>query len=201
MLKDQMPKVKDHYDLYRNTRPQADMINRMAAALDETPYRLIADLQGAHPKTDFDTVMKRIKALADEGNKPAAEFMKNIDSTKDLNNAALKKVADLFSGEGGAPFDAGMWSAQLMHILAEGGEKWAVDWFGIKPAAWAARFAGIIKQAQGHLLLGNNPLYLANNAINNVVTMAWDGLLGGMGKKARMDYLRRYGIPTTLRKG
>jgi len=201
MLKDQMPKVRDHYDLYRNTRPQADLINRMAAALDETPYRLIADLQGKNPKTDFDTVMKRIKALADEGSKPAAEFMKNIDSMKDLNNAALKKVADLFSGESGAPFDTGMWGAQLMHILAEGGEKWAVDWFGIKPAAWAARFAGIIKQAQGHLLLGNNPLYLANNAINNIVTMAWDGLLGGMGKKARMDYLRRYGIPTTLRKG
>ena len=199
MLKDQMPKVKDHYDLYRNTRPQANLLTRMSEALGEDVYRTIADLHSG--KADYDGIMKRIAALANEGNKAAADFMKNMEGVKDLNNAALKKAADLFSGESGAAFDGKMWGVQLMHILSEGAEKWAVDWFGIKPSGWAIRFGEVIKKAQSQMLLGLNPSYLANNTINNIVTLAWDGLFNSMSRKQQKQWLRSFGITTQLRKG
>ena len=200
-LKDQLPKVKDHYDLWNNTRPQADVIKRFADALGETPYELIANLHGTgRSPTDFDTVMRRINALAAEGNKPASDFLANWKS-KDMTNAAMKKIADLFVGKDSVAYDGKLWGIQLMHLLDQGAEDFMVNWYGIKPPGWAMRFAGVIKQVQGHLLLGNNPLYLANNVINNVVTMAWEGVLGGLSKRARSDFLRRYGYPSKLRQG
>lgn len=198
-LKDQMPKVRDLYDSYNTAEPQRQLINRFAAALGDDPIKLLADLHNG--KTDYDILIKRLNAMAGEGNKRAATFLENISKLNDLNNTALKKSADLFSGDGAVAFDGSKWAAQLMILLDDGLEKWAVDWFKLKPDSVVVRFFALLKQGFTAALLGFNPNYAANNGANNIVTMAWDGLLGTMDKKSRAAYMRRFGNSITIRKG
>lgn len=198
MMKDLMPAVRDHYDMWKATRPQAELLRNLADGLDTDVYRLISDI--ANDVTNYDQIMASLRELDAQGNAKASALLKQLSEMKDLSNASLKKSAKLFAGKDAFAFDADLWTVQLWNILAEGADKWAVKFFGIKPSGWAQRLAHVVKQAGSLLLLGLNPAYLANNAVNNVVTMAWDGLLGTMSKKERLAYMNRFGMTTKIHK-
>src|SRR5574340_435919 len=202
MMTDVMPKVNDLYDSWRNSRPNAAVIQRFADVLGDKPAALISDLHNG--RQTLDALRSRLQALADEGNASAKQLLDDLNpngSLRDLNNSAMKKIADGFSGKDGLAFDPQLWGVQLMYALAEHADAWTARWFGVKQNHWAIRLGSVIKQLQAGFLL-NTPIYYGNNGLNNIITMAWDGLIGMTPKKSRMSFLRRFGvIPTFLRQG
>ena len=192
---------------WRTTREQASILQRVADMMGEDVYKVMADLHSGAPE-DADTLYRAFtqrleKAAASDPN--AAKMLEALAKDQSLNKLTgnkLKDLAGIFLGKDGAAFDADLYKGQLFHLLTEGTEKWAVDWFGIKPANFAVRTGNLVKRAQGLLLLGINPSYLVNNALNNLVTLGWDGLLGMNGVRSGRSWLKDMGLnPIRLRAG
>ncbi len=198
MMKDLAGPIKDHYDAWRNTRPQAEWMQRIADGLEMDVYKLIAEVHEG--RMTFDQIIKQLDELEAQGRQPAKLLKQSLAKVKDLNNHALKQMADLFTGKDGLPFGADQWTVHLWNILADGADNWAAKWFNIRPSGFATRLAQLNKQAMSLLLLGVNPTYLLNNALNNIVTMIWDGVLGSMSKRTRSAYMRRFGLSTKIHK-
>jgi site-specific DNA-adenine methylase len=111
------------------------------------------------------------------------------------------KFYDIKTRRSLVPFSAEEFQGHLSLLLSEGAENWAITRFGIKPSNTATRMMALTKNVQGILLFDYNPGYFINNSINNVITMAWDGLLKPMPRGAREAMLNRFGRPSFTKSG
>lgn len=207
-IRDQMPRLDALLDQWQITRPNATILQRFAEISGQDLNKFIADLHHAKPgdaATMYRQLVDSLKARADGGDAGAQKMFKTLTEDRSLSaldGQKLKQMADGFFGPDGAPFHPADFKARLMVALAEGMDGWAAKWFDVKPNKGIVRIANVVKKAQGLALLGLNPTYLINNALNNIATLAWDGLLGASTHRGRMKLLRDMGIaPTRLRSG
>lgn len=202
IIRDAKKRLDDLYDLWKAASDSRLFIQRLAKVLDIDSYTLLSDLY--NDRINFDQINARLHDLADSGNRRAYTFIENINQdiqSGRMNNEALKRIAKTFMGADGVPFDGKMFGIMAMNILAEAADRFSVDFFGVRPLGYALRLGNLVKQIQGSLLL-NTPTYLLNNTINNLITMAWDGLIGMTSKRTRWSFLSRFGvIPPILRHG
>lgn len=200
MMADVMPRIDEHYDSWKQSRPYADMMQRFADASGVDVRKMIDDVSSG--KTDLDKIKTQIKLLSEQGNEAASSFAKIIAGDfATLTKSDFKKAADLFYGKNATALTPTEWGVKTAYILAESADKWAAKYFNVKPAHALLRMANVVKQVQSLTMLGFNPGYLANNAINNIITMSWDGLFGYQSKTARQNLLKRFGEISFLEKG
>lgn len=207
-IRDAVPTIKELADQWQITRPHAAIIERIAGYMKTTPEKLIADLHHAkkgEANHIFSQFMLRLGDAAKAGDTEAAKLVDLFAKENDLmtlNGEKLKTMADAFFGENGAPYNEAVFKLKTMQALAGSVDNWAANWFGVKPSNAFVRINDVVKRAQGALLLGFNPSYMVNNALNNVMTLAWDGLLKYNGVFGRSKFLKEFGwTPAAYRQG
>ncbi len=183
-LKDIIPAARTLLTEFRAAGEQRALLTDAAQKIGITPFELMAGLLD-------DTKRGGYEANA---------------AAKGVQNATgLRKAAETFfapkSKKPLLPFGTQDFGAHLCLLVAEGAENWAVQRFGIRPPGLVNRMLNLIKTVQGLLLFDFNPNYLANNTINNYMTMLWDGLISTMSAKTRKQLLDRFGRPSFLRQG
>jgi DNA-binding ferritin-like protein (Dps family) len=135
---------------------------------------------------------KLIKSLA-EGDEAHANVVarqlknKALDGLGDLTGKQLKELVDpYFKGE--LDFTPQQANAKMKYAILSAVDKYSATAFGVKPNPWLVRFADAIKRAQSRIVLGLNPVYPLNNAINNLITLAYDGNLGNFSGAASDEW-------------
>jgi len=103
------------------------------------------------------------------------------------------EMARLFYGEDGIPFTLDQLKARVGAALAQGIEEYSVKYFGVKPRGWGERASNAVKSFQTLTML-NTPTFVANNYLNNILTLSWDGLIGVSTKRGRQGWLRGMGM-------
>lgn len=189
--------IDDDYDLFRTSRPNHDLLIHMAQVLDAEPEGLLKRLHLADDAElqviQREYLMKIQQKAAD--NPKWAELGKKVQG---MDMKVIKKIADNFTDANGPAWNDDMFVARTLTHVWDAAAKFGVDWFGIKPQGWFTRLGDVVKRAQSYLLLGYNPAYLLNNSINNLVTMAWDGI-GLRGRKVIANDLTRLGLNKATR--
>ncbi len=107
---------------------------------------------------------------------------------------ALKDRLGVFMGENPAPWHPDEYQANLVNHIFDQADGWLKTRFDLKPDAAVFRLSGVLKSLQSLVLLGLNPAYFINNAVNNIVTRASQGVFGFMSTKHINDYWTRMGF-------
>ncbi len=185
MLKDNMKAVDEVAALYENSRDNKKFLDNISGILGETPTKLMRDISRA-PETKAKAIAQEaIDSLTRMSQDPMTDPKVKAQAqaileggNRDAIASQLQSTVKMFTDKDGAPYDATVLKSMLINTLADGAGKFSADYFGIEPASRGALVGNIIKQTQGYLMLGVSPTYLMNNVLNNVVMLAWDGLLG-----------------------
>ena len=170
------------------------VLTNIAGALGMEPRQLLKEL--ADNKVS-DTYVAMLKNRLQTAGTPEAAKM--LEALGDMDGAALKKLAQPFI-DGVHVLDAAEMNARLTLKTVEQVDGWAAKWFGVKPDPAIVRLTNTVKNAQSLVLLGVNPTYVINNAINNIVTMSFTGVLGLDSRVARDNFWKRLGVEPTRRK-
>jgi diguanylate cyclase (GGDEF)-like protein len=203
-LRDSLPNAQALLKGWQAARPNAGILQRVADLMGEDVNKLMARLHTATP-TEAQTLFRAFmdglgeRAKVEPGAGTLLQTLTGDQSLSKLDGMALKKMADGFLAPDGVPFHPQDFNARLMVVLAESADNWAAKWFDVKPAGWAVRMGGLVKRAQSMALLGLNPSYFLNNALNNVVTLAWDGLLSFNTRASRDAWYKEMGVNPTRR--
>jgi diguanylate cyclase (GGDEF)-like protein len=206
-LRDALPNAEALLKGWQAAQPNAGILQRVADILGQDVNKLMAKLHNATPaeaqtlfRAFMDGLGERAKVEPNAGK--LFQALTTDQSLSKLDGMALKKMADGFLAPDGVPFHPQDFNARLMVVLAESADNWAAKWFDVKPAGWAVRIGNLVKRAQSMALLGLNPSYFLNNALNNIITLAWDGLLSLNSLTHRTAWLKEMGInPTRLNAG
>jgi hypothetical protein len=203
-LRDSLPNAQALLKGWQAARPNAGILQRVADLMGEDVNKLMARLHTATPaeaQTMFRAFMDGLgqRAQVEPNAGTLFQALTTDQSLSKLDGMALKKMADGFLAPDGIPFHPQDFNARLMVTLAESADNWAAKWFDVKPAGWAVRMGGLVKRAQSMALLGLNPSYFLNNALNNVVTLAWDGLLSFNTRASRDAWFKEMGVNPTRR--
>jgi hypothetical protein len=146
----------------------------------------------------LDILYKQIDEAARKTNNE--ELVRMIDDGA-FNKDTLAEMFDVFvKGDNAATETA--WLSKAVGTIIEDSALNAAKWFDVKPEASIIRMSTALKNAQSLALLGLNPNYLVNNFVNNMVTMASDGVLGFRTTKQIDNFWARVGVePPRLRQG
>lgn len=169
----------------------AELTGENAGGLIE---RLNVDSRTQNGVSSLDVEYQRLVDMARASESPSAKAL--IESVDDgsFTAAALGEMVKVFGGDEGAAWHPREFQARLVSGLIESAAKWGVEAFGVKKPGAVFRVAGALKSAQSLVLLGFNPAYAINNAVNNVVTRAAAGVFGFAGEGTVTRFLDRFGV-------
>ena len=119
---------------------------------------------------------------------------KGIQGYGEITNQQLKDLLGVFTGKDAQPWHPDLYRLKLTELIHDSTEDFLIKRFDIQPDPKWLRISHAMKSVQSLLLLGLNPQYLINNAINNVITRAATGVLGFMTPKQITDLMTRMGI-------
>lgn len=105
----------------------------------------------------------------------------------------LRSVLDVFTEENHVPLTPDAFRYELMTTFFDKMDGWIVKRYGLKPDSAVLRLSQTLKSMQSLLLLGLNPSYFINNAVNNIATRAAVGVFGYMTPDQIKGYLERFG--------
>lgn len=209
-LKGSVDKIDELVDLWDTTAGSRKLLRNMSDATGKSVDDLLKMMRESGKKMkkgtsdvtpDVDKLDVLVKMVEDSARKSNnTEMLKLIDEggfTKDT-------LADMFKTfiKDDAAATENAWLAKSTGILLEDVAVNAAKWFDVKPEASVIRMSNALKNAQSLVLLGLNPNYLVNNFVNNMVTMASDGVLGFRTTKAIDAFWARVGVePPRLRQG
>ncbi len=151
----------------------------VANVLEMTPGELLAKL---NQDMDIAAILK---------NKAADKGAQGFD---EITNKQLKDVFGVFMGEDPQPWHPDLFRLKLTDLIHDNVEDFLIKRFDIQPDPQWLRLSHAMKNVQSLLVLGLNPQYLINNAINNVITRSATGVLGFMSGDQISDLLTRMGI-------
>lgn len=208
--------VEELYDSYKITRPQAQVIDRMATIMsdagyikakrvEDLPYQLIkklGEMKNVEADAWFTQFKSTLETSTDPNMKSLLDQINSNDAFKTMLGSDLKKMTDLFYGKNPLPYGPEHFAALMLQDVAKAIDGFTVDYYKVKPNNAYKKMTKVIKTAQGIVLLGISPSYFLNNMLNNYVTLGWDGLLSLSSHKGRSGYFKRLGyIPERLREG
>jgi len=185
--------------IWEASRNSANVVERVAAMLGETPYNILDDIatpDGAR------RIFERMKTVAGESAEPRARAILDDVQAGRLDADELVQAGKIFNGEAAAPLDFRQWKAMVADNMTTHFAEWARDFFGLQPDSMFFRAAHTMKRAQSLLLLGLNPNYAINNGLNNMVTRAATGNFGFMTPKQIDTFMARLDLePYRMREG
>ncbi len=197
MLRDYKP--DNQLAIWEGTRFNRELLANIAEITGRTAEQVLADY--AKGGMDFDVTLRQLVDKARASGDAEAKWIVDAFDRKELTGAKLGEMVKGFAKDG-LPYNPDMFGAALFKDVLNHGQKWAVEWFGVKPGNQVVRLAQAMKSAQSMVLLGMNPTYLINNTINNIVTMAATGVFGMRSMKEIEGLWNRIGVkPTRLKAG
>ena len=189
---------------YAGDQQRIAMLENLSEMVGREPALLIKDL-AENPRAVLSAIVDAAQKNSDNPN--AAGIMADIQSGA-LTPELLADEMAVFTGKKGSEtIPAHAWAfedfrARVMNSLFDHVEDWTVKQFDLKPNSAFFRMSAVLKSAQSMLLLDLNPGYLVNNALNNWVTRAVDGVFGFMTEKQANDWIDRFGVnPSRLEIG
>ena len=202
------PAINELYDTFMITRPQATIITRVAELMGVDAFDLMKDLNRADMNGAngiFRQFVDRVTTAASKGDPEAVRVKKILDADQGLNKltgSKLKEFASLFEGEKGAAFSPEQFKFNVIYALSHAVDKYAAQTFGVKPLNTFLKLGNVIKRGQGYALLGLNPNFFFQNAMDNLVKLGMDGLLRFERSSSRAGFVKAMQIdPVRLRSG
>ncbi len=194
-LRDLEPAIKQKYDTWTAYKAPRDFITELSQLLGRDPYDFMKDVHQATGAEAEAMIRAAVNNLAVAGEKDRLGKL----LAGGLSPKVLKEAVDYFTTKGVVAFDSGSFRADVIEMLSDGIDKWAAHWFNVKPQGWVTRLGGVVKRAQTFVLLGFNPSSMVRNAMDNIMNMAWDGLLGGSTSASRKAFYTDMGfVPSRL---
>lgn len=180
------PKLEAHLNIWEATTTQRDVLHSIAKVLGKEVPDVVKMLKNTK---QTDVLFRQIDDAARLSNDSLAS---KIDDGS-FNIDALKEMTDIYVKQN-VSYNDDMWYGKLYEMLSNDTAEWAAKWFDVQPEASVMRLSNVMKSAQSLVLLQMSPTYLINNAINNTVTMARDGVFGMRGMDAIDNIWKRIGI-------
>ncbi len=198
VIRDYLPQLDEHVQAYKDNAWARTMLDNIAKTTESDPALVLKDLKDVK---NADTLLEQYVNRARQSNLPEAKAIVDDYEIGELTGAKLKSMAKTFL-EDHAPLNFEHFQNQVMDGLLEHASKWAVGYYNVQPDPLFIRLSQTVKQFQSLLLLGINPNYLINNAINNFFTMAARGVLGFRTPRQIDAFWKRVGyIPPRLYAG
>ena len=172
-------------------RPELEILEKAIKTKDQATIDLFEKLIGIKAN-DLIRLMKAEPAKVVEADLEAAQSIVDAYKSGELTAAKLNEMVQVFY-EDGIAFNDDYFKGQMYALLATEMEAWGVQYYGIEPDPAVRQMQGLVKSAQSLLLLGLNPNYFINNAINNIVSLGAEGSLGVMNATAIGEYWDKNG--------
>jgi len=164
---------------------------RVADVLGMEAGRLVEDLgQPNSAARVFEQLRQMVMKSTD---KAAKTLLEDMDAGR-FTVKDLEQIGRTFNGPDALPWHPAQFQAMALDAFKSHAEKWAVDYFKIKPGSFASQIAKTLKGVQSVLLLGYSPKYIIDNVINGEVTMAASGVYGMMSMKQIDAWTKRFGF-------
>jgi len=166
---------------YHTADRQRSMLHQLAELWSGKSMKEFKD----EPSRLLDAIMKdpegQLKVLTDRARASdtpfAKEFLKSVESGQ-ITPDILKRTFSIFSGKDSVPLTQTEFYARMGNAMQTKLFDWLKAHYDLKPNASIFRLGSLLKSAQSLLLLSLSPAYLVNNAINNIVSRAVEGVLG-----------------------
>lgn len=183
---------------WRGSAMPRALVERAAQVANVTPTELLRRLEAGQGEAIFRQFRAAATAAATSGDAGAAAVVRAMERGE-LTRETLEAAAKILDG---VPYTPEMFKAELLSQAIDASSRVAIAQFGIKQESAFFKFANALKGAQSMVLLGINPGYLANNVLNNELTMIARGAWGLMGREAIDSFWERVGLlPPRLRQG
>lgn len=125
-----------------------------------------------------------------------AELAKSIANAggPPVTPEVLAEFTKTFAGPDAIPMTADHFKAELALTTFDKLDTYLVRRYNLQPASSVLRMSRVLKGAQSLLLLGFNPSYFVNNAVNNSITRAASGVFGYLTTRQVESFLDRFGV-------
>lgn len=173
--------VDEMYAAYKAVDVIRNNLNKVARALGEDPYKVLQEL-----RENPDVLVRRIN-----------EKLPDFQVTKEFLQDHFKPFIDST-----VPLTPAEFRTKMMVGLVDKIKEYVEKRYNLKPNPAIERLSQTLKSLQALVLLGFNPAYLVNNAINNIVTRAAEGV-GGFTPPWRIEqWFEQFGMtPPRAREG
>ncbi|MFA5378401.1 MAG: hypothetical protein WC455_21785 [Dehalococcoidia bacterium] len=182
--------------LSKNVQDNITGLKNLAQVLETEPAKILEGIAN-----DPASMLKVLLAKADA--KPDDKFLQTMASEIRNGNLTPERLTDQFGSFTGKtsdgktnpvlPWDFRDFRTQVMNLVTDSAKNWSVKQYGVKEAELVNRFAHVLKATQSAFLLDVNPAYAINNAVNNWVTRAAQGVFGFMTKNQIDNWYERFG--------
>lgn len=181
------------------TAPLRENIEKIAKATGMTFDEVIQEI--GKSEKNADGLLARIVDKAKQSDDPAAKAILDDYAQKKLTAKSIRDVFKAYVKEQ-IPWNFETFKDQAFASMMSHADDWASKWFDVKPDPAIVRLGHTVKSLQSLFLLGANPTYFINNAVNNIVTSAYQGVLGLRSPGNIEKIWTRIGdIPARLRAG
>ena len=179
---------------WTQNEPNRNLLLRVADATGMTPAKTLEAI-GKDPALFAQDLLRR-SAERPQIQDLVREFqIGSLDQTTAIQiGNILRDRLGVFMGEHPAAWHPDEYQANLVKHIFDQSDGWLKTRFDLKPEAGVFRLSGVLKSLQSLVLLGLNPAYFINNAVNNIVTRASQGVFGYMTTKQINDYWTRMGF-------
>ena len=179
---------------WTQNEPNRGLLLRVAEATGMTPAKTL-EAVGKDPALFAQDLLRR-SAERPQIQDLVREFqIGSLDQTTAVQvGNILRDRLGVFMGEHPAAWHPDEYQANLVKHIFDQSDGWLKTRFDLKPEAGVFRLSGVLKSLQSLVLLGLNPAYFINNAVNNIVTRASQGVFGYMTTKQINDYWTRMGF-------
>jgi hypothetical protein len=188
------------------TAAQRRLLANIGEATGKTPgevLQMVADAPDAEVllRQFVDAARERGMDNIVRGYEDARAAVHQLDPSQHVTVDKIQDMVKVFVDDQ-LPHDLDTFRGQLYAAAIDHAADWSVKWFGVEPDPRWVRTSQMIKSAQSLMLLGLNPTYLVNNALNNLVTSAATGVFGIRSMETINNVWKRAGItPPRLRAG
>lgn len=175
-----------------NAQPKITQLESISKMLNVTVDKLIKDIAD-NPDSTLRAIMHAAQGSTDPN---AVSILSQFDSPGRLADAFAEFTGLKSNGETTAaqPWKFDDWRARLITSLDNHAIDYSIKRYGVKEGSALYRVSNLLKSVQSLALLDFSPLYLVNNVVNNLVTLAYQGVLGIMSDKSMLDWQTRAGI-------
>jgi hypothetical protein len=190
------PKLQNHFVIWAKADGNRKALRNLANVMKLDPAKLLDELK-SNPEDVFAVMLERARNSDAPESKAILEQYETGTLTPDVLSDRFASYVD-----GSQPWDFRDFRTRVVNHITDVSTKWTIDNFGVKQLSTINRVAALMKSMQSLLLLDLNPTYLANNALNNWVTRAAEGVFGFMTPRQVQQWTERMGVkPYRLEEG
>jgi len=191
-LRDWSPKGKALVEVWSKRAWSRDILAKVAKVSGRSIDDVLKSLDDVSGKESDILAKQFVEAARQSGDEAASTIVQAFDAgdfsgktLQDFAKTYLKDKAPLTESE----FMGRYYTGMMDHI-----EKWTAEYFGVKPDHWTIRMSNTVKNVQGIFMLDGSPNYLFENGMDNIVKLAYEGVLDFDTKGRRDAFWSEFGV-------